>query len=902
MTSVNEPIAPQNVALKDGTTLLVRPVTPDDAHRLVEFARSLSPETRYLRFFGSGSDAVLVEKVKGWAKAPTDDQVGMVAIAGGDGRIVGHGMYTVDAPGVGECAFVVADEWRGRGVGTALLDLLAGIAAERGVHTLQAVVMPENSGMLRVFRDSGFLPTIVPRAGEIEVSFPTEISEQGQEARDQRVATAAVSAIRHFFEAGSVAVIGASRHRGTIGGEVFHNLLDFGFHGAVIPVNPKAPVVQGVLAFPDVESIPTAIDLAVIVVPAAHVLEMAEACGRKGVRGLVVISAGFAEVGDAGRERQNQLMEICLRWGMRLVGPNCMGILTTHPDVRLNATFAPHPPPAGKVGFMSQSGALGLAVMDYADALGLGLSSFVSVGNKADISGNDLIQFWEQDPATDVVLLYLESFGNPRNFSRIARRVGRRKPIIAVKSGRSTAGARATGSHTGALLAASDVTVDALFRQAGVIRTDTLQEMFDVAALLSSQPPPAGRRVAILTNAGGPGILCADACEAEGLDVPDLDETTRDRLKDLLVPEASLRNPIDMVASATAEQYRQAIGIVAADPNVDAVIVIFVPPLVTDAGEAARAVVDGVRSVGGAKPILSVFMQSEGVPPELRDAEVHVPSFAFPENAAIALARVSRYGEWRERPPETLPGFDEVRREEAAGIVAAALGRDDEGWLEPDEVHRLLLCYGLPVPAQRIAATPDDAAQAAAEIGGSVALKAIAPGLVHKTDAGAVRLGLDAARVGEEARAMADRLRGAGHPPEQFLVQAMAGEGTEMLVGVVHDRHFGPVVACGAGGTLTEILQDVEVRLTPIGDRDAREMIDGLRIRPLLSGYRGQPPGDITALVDVITRTSALIEDLPQIEELDLNPVIVHEEGVSIPDARIRVGTGGRPAPTTTSP
>jgi acetyl coenzyme A synthetase (ADP forming)-like protein len=448
--------------------------------------------------------------------------------------------------------------------------------------------------------------------------------------------TESTRSVDAFFHPQSIAVIGASRKRGTISGELLHNILSYEFNGPVYPVNPTSPVVQSIVAYKTVEDVPGPVDLAVIVVPAAHVLAVARQCARKKVRALVVISAGFAEAGKSGRAAQNELVRICRDAGMGLIGPNCMGIISTHPEVKLNATFAPVPAPHGGIGFMSQSGGLGLAIMDYAGALGLGLSTFVSVGNKADISGNDLIQYWEKDPQTKLILLYLESFGNPQKFSRIARRGARRKPIIAVKSGRSPAGARATSSHTGALIAASDVTVDALFNHAGVIRTDTLEEMFDVAAFLSSQSAPKGRRVAILTNAGGPGILCADACASEGLEVPSFDDVTVTRLRELLPAEASVSNPVDMIASATPDQYRQAMEILGSDPGIDAVVVIFIPPLVTKAEDAAAAIVEGARALKGEKPVLTVFMQSRGVPDELRSADVRVPSYSFPENAARA--------------------------------------------------------------------------------------------------------------------------------------------------------------------------------------------------------------------------------------------------------------------------
>jgi acyl-CoA synthetase (NDP forming) len=466
--------------------------------------------------------------------------------------------------------------------------------------------------------------------------------------------------------------------------------------------------------------------------------------------------------------------------------------------------------------------------------------------------------------------------------------VGRVKPIVAVKSGRSAAGARASGSHTGALLAASDVTVDALFRQTGVIRTDRLEEMFDVASLLASQPLPKGRRVAILTNAGGPGILCADACEAEGLEIPALGEATQAALRAMLPLEASVGNPVDMIASASAAQYQEAMRIIGNDPQVDALVVIFVPPLVTRPEDVARAIVAGAREFAGVKPVLTVFMQARGVPDELRSSDLRLPSYPFPEDAASALARVVRYAEWRARPDEAPIDFPDVRRDEATAIVATALGRNVE-WLSSEEVWRLLTCYGIPVLQQRVVAGVDDVSSAAADLGGPVALKAIAPGLLHKTEAGAVRLGVSAEDVAAAAGEMAARLHRAGLEPTGFVLQRMAQPGVEMIVGVVHDRQFGPVVACGAGGVLVELIKDVSVRLAPLSRRDAEEMLRELKSFPLLTGYRGATAADVAALVETVLRVSALVEDLPQIAELDLNPVLVHETGVTVVDARVRV-------------
>jgi acetyl coenzyme A synthetase (ADP forming)-like protein len=877
-----------DVVLRDGSTLSTRPVREDDEPRLVAFLSGLSEESRRFRFFRATSRTYLEEVSHQQVGVDSRRDYGIVATEGHEGRVVGHAEYLDMGKDTAEVSFTIADAYQGRGLGTILLGELARIASTNGIGTFRAVVMPDNYRMLSVFRESGFRLSVDAAPDEIRVSFPTALTEEAIAKFELREWTSAVNAINAFFRPRSVAVIGASRQRGTIGAEVLHNLLAYEFHGPVLPVNPTAPVVQSIIAYPTVEQVPGPVDLAVIVVPRGAVLEVAESCGRKGVRALVVISSGFSEVGEEGIVRQQGLVRICREYGMRLIGPNCMGILNTDPEVRLNATFAPMAPPAGRVAFMSQSGALGLSIIDNANTLGLGISTFVSIGNKADISGNDLIRYWEQDVHTDVILLYLESFGNPRKFSRIARRVGRVKPIVAVKSGRSAAGARASGSHTGALLAASDVTVDALFRQAGVIRTDRLEEMFDVTALLASQPLPAGRRVAILTNAGGPGILCADACEANGLEIPPLGTGTQAALRALLPLEASVGNPVDMIASATAAQFEKAIGIIGSDPNIDAIIVIFIPPLVTRPEDVARAIVAGARDLAGARPVLTVFMQARGVPDELRSSDVRLPSYAFPEDAASALARVARYAEWRARPADSPARFDDIRRDEATAIVATALGRNSE-WLDSAEVWKLLECYRIPVLKQRVVVGLDEVAAAATELGGTVALKAIAPGLLHKTEAGAVQLGLSAGDVSGAANVMFERLQKAGMAPTGFVLQQMAQPGVEMIVGVAHDRQFGPLIACGAGGVLVELIKDVSVRLAPLSLVDAQNMVRELKSFPLLTGYRGSAASDVDALVDTVLRIGALVEDIPQIAELDLNPVLVHSTGVTVVDARIRV-------------
>ncbi len=888
-----------DVVLRDGSTVHVRPVRSEDAAGVRALFEGLSDESRWLRFFSGAFDTGSVVR---WAtEVDYDRRFGLVAVAGPDQRLVAHAGWErlSDRPDKAEIGLAIADAFQGRGLGTIMLGQLAEAAHAAGVAVLAAEVLPQNHQMLQVLRDSGVPLTVRSLPGVVRAELPTSLSPAALERFERREQLAAVAALRTVLAPRSVAVVGASRRRGTVGGELFHNLLAGGFNGPVYPVNPGAEVVQSVLAYRSVLDVPGPVDLAVVAVPAAAVVGVARECAAKGVRALVVVSAGFAETGPQGTERQRELLGVCREAGMRLIGPNCLGVINTDPAVRLDATFGPAVPVSGRVGFLSQSGALGLAIVDYANQLGLGLSSFVSVGNKADISGNDLLGYWGEDPSTDLVLLYLESFGNPRKFARIARRLGRTKPIIAVKSGRSVAGARATGSHTGALLAASDVTVEALFGQAGVIRTDTLSELFDVARLLASQPPPRGRRVGIVTNAGGPGIMCADACEAGGLEVAQLSERLRAGLAEFLPPEASTANPVDLLAAAPAAHHRRAVELVASSGEVDAVIAIFIPPLATDLAEVAGAIREAAEAAPAQVPVLAVVMSAAGGPLELRGTRRAVPSYAFPEDAARALARTAGYGEWRGAPEGKVPELADARRDEAAAVLATALAAGTlPRWLGPDEVARLLGCYGLPMAPWRLAGTPEAAGAAAAELGGAVAVKAVAPGLVHKTEAGAVRLGLSGAdAVVRAAREMAGEVAVTGHQASAFLVQRMAEPGVELLVGVVHDPSFGPVVACGAGGTAVELLNDVAVRITPLTDLDVRQMVRSLATFPLLDGYRGAPKADVAALEDVVLRVGALVDEHPEVAELDCNPVIVGPAGAVIVDARVRIEHPAAPPP-----
>lgn len=879
-----------DVVLADGGTVHIRPAQPGDETSLAGLYERLSDESLYLRFFSpvprlTAAQLERLSTIDYMSRMTFVAELGddIVAVARYDGRVGSE---------EAEVAFTVQDDQQGRGLGTILLEHLAAVARENGVHRFVASTLPNNSRMLRVFREAGFHVDRAFEDGVVNVAFsiaPTPEAIERQSAREHR---SEAESVRRLLSPRAIAVIGAGRHPGTIGHEVFVNLLRGGFTGTVYPVNSQVPAVAGVRAYPSILDVPDDVDLAVITVPAAAVPDTVRECARKHAHGMVIITAGFAETG--GGTTEQEIVELARRFGMRLVGPNCMGVVNTNADVSMNATFAPFTPNRGRVSFASQSGALGIELLGQAAERGLGVSTFVSMGNKADVSSNDLLQYWEDDPDTDVILLYLESFGNPRKFARLARRIARTKPIIAVKGGRSGAGSRAAASHTAAL-AVADVAVDALFHQAGVIRVDTLEQLFDTAQVLALQPAPSGRRVAIVSNGGGPGIIAADACAGAGLEVPELATSVQDTLRSFASPEASVRNPIDLVASATAETYERALRTVLAAPDVDAVLVIFVPPLVTKADDVARAIVEASRDAGP-KPIVACFLAQKGVPEPLRGTAGDatgaggtrsIPSFPFPEAAAVALGRAAAHAEWRRRPTGTVPSLGTFDLEKAHALVATALTDGPDAWLPPEVAADLCTCFGIPVAPLVRAASASDAVAAAASLGFPVAVKAGNANIIHKTDRAAVAIDLaDASAV---TRAYDEMVAALGADMGGAVVQAMVAPGVEMIAGVTHDPLFGPLVLVGMGGVAAELLRDTTVRILPVTDLEAREMVTSLRGAPLLSGYRGAPTTDVGALTDLLVRLGVLADEIPEVAELDINPVIVSPNGAVAVDVKVRV-------------
>jgi acetate---CoA ligase (ADP-forming) len=861
---------PTDIILRDGSTLRLRAPVAEDAQALLEFFERLSDQSRYLRFHGFPA---LGPKLVEPFLDPDWDETGSL-IGCFERRVVALANFArLRDRRAAEVAFTVDDSFHRRGIGTRLLERLVALAAEVGIEQFVATVLPENRNMLDVFRDAGFNAVRELDGGEVEVRFPIASTSHYRDVVAARDHVAVRASLRPFFEPASVAVIGASARRGSIGGELFRNVLAADFKGSAYPVNRKGDPVAGVHGYTGVGRIPDPVELAVICLPGEAVLEAAREALQAGVRALIVISAGFAEIGAEGVARQEELLALVREHGARLMGPNCLGIASATVD--LNATFAPRAFPQGKIGFSSQSGALGLALLERAEANGLGLTSFVSIGNKADVSSNDLLEWWEDDDATEVVMLYVESFGNPRAFARIARRLARRKPLLAMKGGTTRAGSKAASSHTAAL-AGSEAAVNALFHQAGVTRTATLDELVDVATLLSAQPVPRGRRVALLTNAGGLGILAADACEAAGLELPTPSDETRAAMAAVMPAEASTANPIDMLGSANAASFAQVLPLVLADPGIDAVITLFVPTVGVDEDKVGAAI---SKAAAGAdeKPVLCAFLSARGAPASLRSV-ASVPSFTYPEAAARALGRAADRGDWLRRPAGTVPELD-VDREAAEAVVAEALGSPGDGWLVPEQARRLLEAYGLPVVPERVAGSADEAVAAATELGFPVVVKSAAAG-AHKTESGGVALDLaDEAEV----RAAAERI---GAP---LLVQPMIRGGAELLAGAVQDPVFGPLVAFGPGGVLAELIGQAQFRLAPLTDVDAEELVHAGKAGRLVAGFRGAAPADEQALIDLMLRLSRLAEDIPELAELDLNPVIALPDRCVAVDARARI-------------
>jgi acyl-CoA synthetase (NDP forming)/GNAT superfamily N-acetyltransferase len=868
--------------LRDGEAVVVRPIQPGDAPALVGLHAKVSPGTHRHELLAN--PVLSLAEAERFSEVDYDARMAFVAIVSDE--LVGLASYDrldTRVPAA-EAGFIVAGARQGHGVTTLLFESLAEYARTTGILRFTAEVRAQNAGLLELFAATGLHCT--RRDGRVTVRVEIDLRPTAayRASCDQREAMAEVASVAAILRPGSVAVVGAGRHPGNVGHQVVQSLLAGDFSGTVYPVNPSARAVSGVPAFPALLSVPEPVDLAIVAVPAKAVPGVIDEAASIGVRAVTIITAGFGETGRSGAAVETEMLSVARRHGMRIVGPNCLGVINTDPGIRMNATFAPLDPLPGRLALVSQSGAVGVVLGEQTRAAGLGLSAFVSVGNKLDVSPNDLLCFFEHDDRTSVIALYLESLGNPRKFARIARRVGATKPIVALKAGRTSAGARGARSHTAAA-ATPEVTVAALLQSAGVIKVDRLEELLDVSAILLAAPLPAGRRVALVGNSGGPLILAADACEGGELTVPELPEATRRALAEVLVPEAATANPVDMTADGTAEMLQKALEIVVHDDAIDAVIVIVVEAPAISAVASRETVARVARDA--VKPVIICSVEV-GTPAGTSGA-VDVAEVPSPERVAAALGHVCHYAEWRQRPlfstaepeePSDLPAINEIV---AATLTASATG----GWLELDQGARLLEACGVPVLPTRGAATAEEAAAVAEAVGFPVVLKARSGNIVHKTDVGGVALNLDSSEAVRAAyQTMESRL---GPQMGGAVIQPMAAPGVEAIVGLASDPEFGPVVMVGLGGVMTDLLRDRAFAVPPLGPGVADAMVASLRAAPLLDGYRGAPKVDRQGLVTVLEQIAHVAEEVPELAELDLNPILVSPAGALVVDCKVRL-------------
>ncbi|MBZ4018748.1 bifunctional acetate--CoA ligase family protein/GNAT family N-acetyltransferase [Streptomyces purpurogeneiscleroticus] len=877
--------------LTDGTTASIRNARPDDRERVLEMYARMSPENLRRRFFAASRHSAEQSAERTCTlSSPTDKA--LLALVGD--KVIGvaeyHRIDSPDRPQLAEISLTVADDWHEHGVGTLLLEHLAHAARAAGVTAFTAESLADNHLMLKVVADLGLRTTRRFDQGEVHSTIELQEDEQYLMAVDARGRTADVASLRPLLRPRSIAVIGAGRKETSVGRAVLINIRQYGYNGALYAVNPHASSIADVPSYPSVAMLPEGPELAVLAVPAHALPDVAEQCGARGVRALVVVGAGLRDEEGAG------LLAACRRHGMRLVGPNCLGLANTDAAVGLNATFAAAAPRSGTAGVAVQSGGVGIALLGALSRLGIGVSSFVSLGDKYDVSGNDLLQWWECDGRTDLAVLHLESFGNPRAFSRTARRLARRMPVLTVDAGRSEAGRRAAASHTAAL-ATPTMTRRALFRQAGIIPTTGLGELIDTAALLHTQPLPSGPRVAIVSNAGGAAVLAADACAEAGLTVPELPATLAADLAAALPPGARVANPVDTTPAVSSAAFAQCLDRLARHGAVDAVLAVLVPTALA-AATGDDPVEALIRPTGSrTRPVLAALLdQAEPVRLLPTQEGRCLPAYAEPAAAARALGHAVDYARWRAEPLGSIPARDRTDAPTAALLVEDYLRHTPGGgWADPRLCGALLDAYGIPQQPWAWANSPDAAASAAERLGLPAALKAHWPGIVHKSKVDAVRLDL---RSPEEVRAayrdFADRF---GELMTGAVVQPMAGRGIELVAGVTHDDVFGPLVLFGLGGTATEVLADHAARLAPLTDHDVHALITAPRSSPLLFGEHGGGPVDLEGLEQLLHRLSRMACDLPQLAEADLNPVLARPGAVTALDVRIRLAPRTAEAP-----
>jgi len=886
------------VVLKDGSVISFRPIKKDDAPEWLNFWHRLSSRSQYLRLHRSPPEMGMEDALR----FCTIDYVNTFAfvaeaIEAHQKHIVAIGRYSrlPATPKTAEIAFVIVDAYQEKGIGTKFIEWLATVARKNDIDTFEAYVLPENTEMMSVFQGYGFHMKQILENNVYHISFPLTRTTEVVRAKDARASQATLHSLEHILKPRAVAVIGASNRSGSIGQLVFQSMIQSEFNGVVYPINTNDDAVMSVKAYRSILSVPGEVDLAIVAVPASQVLGVVDECGQKKVKGLIVISDGFREKGEEGAALEREMVDMAFGYGMRIVGPNCMGLINTDPHVKLNATFALTNPAPGNISFISQSGALGLGILEYAKSMNIGFSSFVSVGNRADIASTDLLQYWEQDQATRVILLYLESFDNTDIFSRVSRRISTKKPILAIKGGSTPEGSRASHSHTGAM-ATSDVVSDALFSEAGIIMVNSIGELFDTAILLASQPVPRGRNVAILTNGGGPGILAADACAHSGLKVPDLSADTLSKIKSVIKRDIHINNPVDLTAGISPEEFEAVLKVLAADPGNDAILTIYVPPAGLDISSVENAISHAAQLVRqNGKPLLSCFVGMSGL--KGKEMEGHfVPYYLFPEEAATALTNAVKYHDLKTKDTGSIPVFKDIEREKSHQLINDILTSSPQRpiWIDNRSMNELFKCYGIHFAETLVAATPEETAEIALKTGFPVVVKLNSATITHKTDVDGVILDI---KTPEEVKNAFNQIRsnlakiGRENEMQGVTVQRQISDGVEVIVGVTEDRMLGHVVMFGLGGIYAELIKDTAIRLHPLTDLNARELINSVKMSQLLKGYRGMPPYDTKALEELLLRISAMVEDIPQITEMDLNPVKVQPDGRGywVVDARIMI-------------
>lgn len=877
--------------------MVFRPITKEDASAWLDFYRRLSSRPESLRL----QRVPLSINIEDALRYCDIDYVNRFALVAEvrescEKHIVAVGRYNrLPDSRTAEMSIIVLASYQQKGIGTKLIEYLAAAARKQGIEFFETLIPQDNTAMLSVFRSYGFPMNQWPERDVYRVTFSLTRSPQIDEKKDERTAQATHKSLDYILKPQSVAVIGASNRPGAMGGLILKSLLQSGFQGPVYPINANYETVMSVKAYPSVLAVPGDIDLAVIAAPSTQILNIVDECGRKKIKGIIVIADGFREKDEQGAALEKEMVDTAFSYGMRIIGPNCMGAINNDPQVKLNATFAPVAPVPGNIAFVSQSGAVGLGVLEYANNMGMGLSYYVSIGNRADIASTDLLLYWENDPAVRVILLYLESYDNPELFVRVARRVSRKKPVLAIKGGSTPEGSRATRSHTGAMSTSSMVSA-ALLREAGIVAVNTINELFESAVLLANQPVPRGRNVAVLSSGGGPGILAADACARSGLKLPELSTTTLARIKSVIKRDININNPIDLTAGVSPEEFEAVLKILAEDKDFDSIITIYIPPAGLDSSAIENAISRAapvVRQQG--KTLLASFVGTTLSKGKLM-GENFIPYYLFPEEAVQALANAVKYHELNSQTTGRLPDLPDIDREKARFLFGHILAGKDEKplWVAASDMYEIFKCYGINFAENALADTPEKAAETAARIGYPVVLKLNSSTITHKTEVGGVMLNIrNKDELYRAFSSIKDNLVKIGKENEMqgVLVQRQVADGVEAIIGVTRDPLLGHLIMFGLGGVLAELIQDTALKLLPLTDVKVKDLINSVKLSRLLRGYRGMIAYDIQSLEQLLLRVSLLVGDFPQITEMDLNPVKIQTggQGYWVVDGRIMI-------------